>query len=48
MRITHIPGDKLIEIRYESEEGKLLLLSFLDTIAGAFDVKIIEELKQTG
>lgn len=46
MKITHIPKDKLIKIRYEGEEGKTIVLSFLKTIAFSFGIEI-EELKQT-
>ena len=47
MKITHIPKDKLIKIRYESEEEKTLALENAKFIANWSDEEV-EELKQTG
>lgn len=47
MKITHIPKDKLIKIRYESDEGKVIILRIVKTIAESFEIEL-EELKQTG
>ena len=46
MKITHIPKDKLIEIRYEEEERNEAIIE-IDQFAEYFDVDM-EELKQTG
>ena len=46
MKITHIPKDNLIKIRYEEEE-RLKVIIEIDQFAEYFDVDM-EELKQTG
>lgn len=46
MKITHIPKDKLIEIRYESDTEKTFLLKEMSAIA-KMSFCDVEELKQT-
>ena len=47
MKITHIPKDKLIKIRYESEEEKIIALENAKFVAKWSDAEV-EGLKQTG
>lgn len=47
MKITHIPKDKLIKIRYESEYEKDGALHKCKLMADWLGIKV-EELKQTG
>ena len=47
MKITHIPKDKLIEIRYEGNSEKWSTLTIAETLAKVFGIEV-EELKQIG
>ena len=46
MKITHIPKDKLIKIRYESKDEKDGALFKTRMLAEWFEIEV-EELKQT-